>query len=107
MIPQGSLRLSARDDLQIPRSVVERDWSIRSAHDDVFDSGAVTTRQIDARLDTEGHSRLQRFAIAGDQVRVFMSLEADPVPGAVEELFAVALGRDELSGRCVDRLTRD
>ena len=49
----------------------------------------------------------ERDVVARDDVRVLVALEADPVPGPVEERLAVALGLDRLAGRGVDRAAGD
>ena len=62
---------------------------------------------VDARLDGERHARLERLGVARHDVGVLVHLQADAVPGAVDEVLAVAGRGDRLPGRGVHRLRAD
>ncbi len=62
---------------------------VGAADDDVLDARAVLADQVDPGLDREGHPLAKRLAVAGDDVRVLVALEADAVPGPVEEGVAI------------------
>src|SRR5829696_10490673 len=49
-------------------TVVQRADTVLGADDDVLDAGAAATRQVDARLHGEGHTRNERQRIPGDDV---------------------------------------
>src|SRR4051812_41653621 len=104
--PPGGPGRSAVDDPQLPGLVVQDDRAGRTADDDVLDPGAVASRHVDPRLDAEGHPRRERLAVARDEVWVLVTLQPDPMAGPVEELLAVALAIDDVTGRPVDRLRR-
>src|SRR4249919_3117128 len=72
---------SAVDDVQLARGHVEGDGAVRSADHDVFDPGAVFVDEVDTRLDREDHPLAERLMVAGDDVGILVTFEADPVPG--------------------------
>src|SRR5687768_381696 len=92
--PAAAVARSALDDVQLARRLVEHDRPVLATDDDVLDAGTVLAREIDARLHAEGHAGPQGQIVAGNQVRILMPFEADPVPGSMEERLAVALGLD-------------
>ena len=49
----------------------------------------------------------QRLVVAGDEVRLLVALEPDPVAGPMDERLAVALGVDDVARGRVDRLAGD
>src|ERR1019366_7847488 len=51
-----------------------------------------------------GVARLERLPVAGDEVRVLMGLQPNPVPQPVEELGAVAAGGDDPASSRVEVL---
>ena len=63
--------------------------------------------EVDPGLDRERHPFPERLAVAGDDVRVLVALEADPVPGPVEERLPEALRLDRVARGGIDRLGRD
>src|SRR3954453_19601055 len=65
--------------VQVPDAVVGADH-------DVLDAGPVAARQVDAGFDREGHPRLERQVVALDDVGRLVGVQADAVPGAVDEL---------------------
>src|SRR5690606_9763619 len=69
---------------------------------DVLESDTELPWQVDARLDREGHTELERRVIGLDDVRLFVGFEADPVPGPVDEEVAIPALRDHVSSCCVD-----
>ena len=73
--------------------------------DDVFDADPELAGQVDARLDRERHPRLQNLGVAFDDVGVFVTVQADAVTGAVDEVLAVSSVGDHLASGC-DPLTR-
>ena len=81
--------------------------AVRAADDDVLDPGPVTSRPGRSRARPRRPSRPQRLVVAGDDVRLLVALEADAVPGPVEERLAVALGLDRPARGRIDRLGRD
>src|SRR3954447_2275093 len=102
MIPQAasdeavrpSRPFSAVDDVQVSRGLVERDRPVLAAHDDVLDTRSVLADQVDPGFDREGHPDSKRLAVAGDDVRILVTLETDAVPRPMEEGVAVALRFD-------------
>src|SRR5690606_24613481 len=104
----GPLRGGApSDDDQVPGGDVEPVGARLGADDDVLDARAVGPGQVEAGLDGEGEAGLQRFSVAGDDVRVLVAFDADAVAGAVDEVVAVAGLGDDVAGGGVDRLARD
>ena len=69
---------------------LSRSPPVAGDHHDVLDAGPVPAGQVDAGLDGEGHARLQRQVVAGDDVGLLVHLQADAVAGAVDEVLAVA-----------------
>src|SRR5262245_65022403 len=96
----------AVDHAQGPGRVVQHDGTVGTTDDDVLDPGAIAAREVDPRLDAECHPRAERLVVAGHQVRVLVALEADSVPGPVDERLAIALAVDDVPGGRVDRLGR-
>src|SRR3990172_7285768 len=80
---------------KLARGLVERDRTRRGTYDDVLDPDAVAALDVDAGLDGEGHVGLERQDVAGDQVWILVTLEADAVAGPVEEPLSVTAGRDD------------
>src|SRR5215208_2744241 len=107
MIPQPDRRPSAGDDVEVAGSLIQHDRTVGAAHDDILDSRSVPPRNIDPGLDTERHPGGERFVIAGHEVWILVSLEADPVAGPVEEILAVSLGRNDPASSRIDRLAGD
>ena len=62
--------------------------------------------QVDAGLDAERVSGLDRHVVAGDHVRILVRVAADPVTDAVHEVVAEARGRDHVARGRVDGLAR-
>ena len=54
-------------------------------HDDVLDARAPLAVEVDARLHRERHARLERPGVAADDVGLLVHVDADAVPGAVDE----------------------
>ena len=118
MIPQAGRskpdRRSGRGDRRQPPTTwrsrdtsLSDDRAVGAAHDDVLDAGAVLADEVDPGFDREGHPLPQRLAVAGDDVRLLVALEPDPVTGPMEERVAVALGLDRIAGGGVDGLGGD
>src|SRR6266508_4054442 len=103
----GALGGSALDDVQVERGLVQADRPVRAARDDVLESSAIPTIDVDAWFDAECHSGPKRLCVARDQVRLFMAFEPDPVAGAMGEIPAVALGEDDRARGRIDVLARD
>src|SRR5712692_6428451 len=57
---------------------------------DVLDPYAEAAGKIDARLDREGHSRLETLVISAYEVGMLVAVEADSVTRAVDEELAVS-----------------
>ena len=66
---------------------------------DVFEPQPEPPGEIDAGLDAERVARDERFVVAGDDVGIFVRLDADAVPGAVDETFAETGRGDDRPGR--------
>src|SRR3954454_6238074 len=98
---------SATDDQQVARHLVERIAAFGSAHDDVLDARAVPTLDVDAGLDAERVALFERLVVARDHVRILVALEADPVPGAMDEQLAHARICDHAARCGVDLLALD
>ena len=117
MIPQGGARLPRRRSAraaaqpgttrQFARCLVEHDRAILAAHDDVLDAGPVFTGVVDPRLDAECHAGREWHVVAGDEVRILVSVEADAVARPVEERLTVAGRVDHRARGGVDLLARD
>ena len=82
--------LSAADDQQVAGDLVERVGAVGRADDDVLDARAVAAIDVDAGLDAESVAGLERLVVARNHVRILVALEADAVPGAMDELLAQA-----------------
>ena len=65
----------------------------RIGDDDVFEAGAPLPGEVDAGLDRERVARRERLAVAADDVRVLVLLDADAVTGAMDEVRPVARRR--------------
>src|SRR4029453_3459660 len=85
---------SLAHDPEITRGGVEPTAAVLGADDDVLDPGPVAALGVEAGLDREGHAGFQPLVVAGHDVGVLVLLQADPVPGAVQEQRAVAGGDD-------------
>ena len=85
---QPSARLAGRQTITRSRGALFIRWSRLGADHDVLDARAVRAR-VDARLDGEGHARLERMRVALDDVGILVGLQADAVAGAVDEPVAV------------------
>src|SRR6185437_15742630 len=94
------------DRYELASRQVEPLEAIGGADHDVFDPGAVRAR-IDAGLDRERVAWPQRLGVTGDDVRVFVRLQPDPVPRPVHEVLAVPGRRDRLPRGGVDSLGTD
>ena len=90
------------DDAETPVGPVELVDAVMPDGDDVFDSHPELPRDVDARLDG-----LDLQVVALDDVGVLVALEADAVPGAVDEELAIAGRVDDRPGRPVDVLSGD
>src|ERR1700722_14090608 len=81
-------------------------WSRRPGsgsadHEGVLDPDSALARQVDPRLDGDGHPVSECTCPAGSQHRRFVHLQADPVTQAVAEVLTVAGRRDQVPGRRV------
>ena len=86
--------------------VVHGDGSVGGGHHDVLEPHAPTSGDVDAGLDAEGVTGFERQAVAADHVRVLVSVHADAVTGAVDEVLAVSGGVDHVTCGTVDLLAR-
>src|SRR5712691_6438974 len=71
---------------------------------DVLDPNAEATFEIDPGLDAEGHAHLERRAVAANEIRRLVSVETDPVTGAMEERLTVSGRGDGRARSGVDLL---
>src|SRR5919197_870503 len=57
---------------------------------DVLDTHAEAAGEVNAGLDGERHTRAKRLGVPRDEVRMLVAVEADPVPGPMDEVRAVS-----------------
>src|SRR5258705_9346435 len=89
---------------EVVRALVERLDPVRGDDDDVLDPGTPATRLVDARLDAEGHARLEQQVVAFDDVRLLVHVQANAVTGPMDELLTESRLADQIARRGVDRL---
>src|ERR671915_2246292 len=78
------------DDVELRRGRVEALDAGLGADHDVLDPRAPAVGDVDPGLHAEGVARLERLWVGGDDVRLLVDLQADPVAGAMDERLAVA-----------------
>src|SRR2546428_6890074 len=91
------------DRERVIRSVQRFGATVVPEDRDVLDPDAEPTRDVDAGLDRERHSGLEFLVVAAYEIGVLVSVQADPVSGAVDEPNAVAGVLDHAPRRGVDR----
>src|SRR6185369_10581218 len=74
------------------------------ADHDVLDPDAEAAGQVDARLDAERDAGPKRLGVAAHEIRLLVTLEADPVTRPVEELGSEPAILDDPPRGRVDRL---
>src|SRR5207237_7259901 len=84
--------------VQRPRRSVGIDYR------DVLDAHAEAAGKIDARLDGKSHARLEGLPISVHEVRVFVTIEAYPVPGPMDAELPVTGVVDHAPSRRIDGL---
>src|SRR5205085_6728804 len=70
---------------------------------DVFDAYAEAAGEVHPGLDRERHSGLEALLVTRDQIGMLVSVEADAMAGAVDEVLAEPPVRDDLPEPDVDR----
>ena len=103
----GASALSQATTPELARRGVQRLDAVVGDHDDVLDPNAELAVEVDPRFDAERHPGFEHRVIARRRVRRLVHLEADPVPGPVDEPIAEPGGLDHRSGRSVDGLDLD
>src|SRR5688572_1146151 len=96
----------ADDRERVIRSVQRFGATVIAEDRDVLDADAEPTREVDAGLDREGHARLEPLVVAAYEVRMLVSVEPDPMPGAVDEALTVSGVVDHAARRGIDRRRR-
>src|SRR5690606_24389032 len=99
----GGIGASVHYD-HVPGGVVEPPSAVPGDGHDVLDADAEPAGQVDAGFDGEAHARHERLLLALDHVGRLVRGDADAVPGAVDEVLAVAGVGDDRAGRPVDVL---
>ena len=99
---QDSCRLL--DDPHLMGGLVRPPSAFRSNGHDVFNPNAVPPRKIDAGFNGKAHAGVQSLGFALHHVRRLMGCQPDPVPDAVDEVFAVAGVGNHRPGCTVDLL---
>src|SRR3954469_13124650 len=82
---RAQLDRSGIDDDEGMVDVVETVGPSVGCDDDVFEASAPLPREVDARLDREGVTGRERFAVTAHDVRVLVLFDADAVAGAMDE----------------------
>src|SRR5438132_5216231 len=80
----------ADDRERVIRSVQRLGATVITEDRDVLDADAEPPWDVDAGLDRERHSGLEHLVVAAHEVRMLVSVEADAVPGAVDEPVPIA-----------------
>src|SRR6266702_5490174 len=91
---------------EVAAAVVQPGSALLGADHDVLDPRAVPTR-VDPRLDGECHSRFERLRVARHDVWILVRLQADAVPGPVDEEGAIAGLADQVACGGIDGLRTD
>ena len=82
--------------------MVERLAAVGRDQYQVLNAHAEFPRQIDARLDGEGHALLHHLRVGRRDRGLLMQPQPDAVPQAMGEIFAVAAGCDVVAGSGID-----
>src|SRR5512134_901271 len=97
MLPSLCHRWTSGYERHLVRGVVEPPAARLDAGDDVLYPHAEPAGQVDAGLDGEAHAGHQRTLLTLHHVRRLVCGQPDAVPGAVDEVLAVARVGDHLA----------